>query len=71
MYIIYVGIALCFEMLVLYNIGNFSTDVAKPDDIRLCGYWEEWDVLLDLEKLLGCVGFEFVERLSIITTGII
>ena len=30
-----------FEMLVLYNIGNFSGDVAKPDDIGLYRYWEE------------------------------
>ena len=54
-YIVWVGIALYFKMLVLYNIGIFSIDIAKPDDIRLYGYWEEWDVLLDLEKLLGCV----------------
>jgi len=35
--IVWVDIALCFEMLVLYNIGNFSADVAKPDNIGLCG----------------------------------
>ena len=53
--VVWVGVTLCFEMLVLYNIGNFSADVAKPDDIRLCRYWKEREVLLDLEKLLGYI----------------
>ena len=49
-------------MLVLYNIGNFSVYIAKPDDIRLCRYWEEWDMLLDLEKLLGYVDLNLQRR---------
>ena len=58
MCVVWVVIALYFEMLVLYNIGNFSVDVAKPDDIGLYRCWKEWDVLLDLEILLGCVGLD-------------
>ena len=58
MRVVWVIIALCFEMLVLYNIGSFSVDLVKPDDIGLCRCWKEWDVLLDLETLLGCIGLD-------------
>ena len=58
-------------MLVLYNIGNFSVDIAKSDDIGLCGCWKEWEVLLDLEKLLGCVGLNLQRVLSIATAGVV